>query len=247
MGIAVVTGAARASVLRSPADWKAMASRSCGSTSSAGTALIACDVADHAQVGEVAATVAADVGPVDVARQTTPGSGASARSSRSIRRLPARARRQPGRDVPLHTGVRPRHAGPRRQHRQRRVDRRGRAQPRRRRLLAVEGRRARVDAPDGDRMGTAGSASQRGGSRVRPHARHRRGVRRPRGPRVRSGVVPLRRLGTPADIAGAVAFLAGPDSAYITGQVIYVDGGVTQSLMTMIPRPSRLPGPHVEH
>ena len=62
---------------------------------------------------------------------------------------------------------------------------------------------------------------------------------------VRSGVVPLRRLGTPADIAGAVAFLAGPDSAYITGQVIYVDGGVTQSLMTMIPRPSRLPGPHV--
>jgi len=37
--------------------------------------------------------------------------------------------------------------------------------------------------------------------------------------------LPLRRTGTPDDIAGVVAFLAGPDSSYITGQNIYVDGG----------------------
>lgn len=37
---------------------------------------------------------------------------------------------------------------------------------------------------------------------------------------------PLRRLGRPADIAGAVAFLAGPDAAFITGTTLLVDGGV---------------------
>ncbi|MCV7194496.1 SDR family NAD(P)-dependent oxidoreductase [Mycolicibacterium brumae] len=37
--------------------------------------------------------------------------------------------------------------------------------------------------------------------------------------------MPLGRLGTPEDIAGAVAFLAGPDAAYVTGQALYVDGG----------------------
>jgi len=39
--------------------------------------------------------------------------------------------------------------------------------------------------------------------------------------------VPLRRLGQPEDIARAVLFLAGPDSAYITGHVLVVDGGLT--------------------
>jgi 3-oxoacyl-[acyl-carrier protein] reductase len=35
----------------------------------------------------------------------------------------------------------------------------------------------------------------------------------------------LKRTGTPDDIAGVVSFLCGPDSSYITGQNIYVDGG----------------------
>jgi NAD(P)-dependent dehydrogenase (short-subunit alcohol dehydrogenase family) len=37
--------------------------------------------------------------------------------------------------------------------------------------------------------------------------------------------IPQGRIGTPEDVAGAVAFLAGPDSAYITGSVIDVNGG----------------------
>lgn len=39
--------------------------------------------------------------------------------------------------------------------------------------------------------------------------------------------VPMRRLGTPEDIAPAVAFLLSDDSRYITGQNIIVDGGWT--------------------
>ena len=39
-------------------------------------------------------------------------------------------------------------------------------------------------------------------------------------------VIPLKRPGTAEDVAGAVAFLASPESDYITGQVIQVDGGM---------------------
>jgi 3-oxoacyl-[acyl-carrier protein] reductase len=39
--------------------------------------------------------------------------------------------------------------------------------------------------------------------------------------------IPLNRLGTPEDIANAVAFLASDISQYITGQVIIVDGGMS--------------------
>ena len=38
--------------------------------------------------------------------------------------------------------------------------------------------------------------------------------------------IPLKKLGQPADVARAVAFLAGDESAYITGQVLSVDGGM---------------------
>ncbi len=48
--------------------------------------------------------------------------------------------------------------------------------------------------------------------------------------------IPLRRLGTVHDMAAVVAFLASDDASYITGQVLYVDGGITGQLSP--------PGPH---
>jgi 3-oxoacyl-[acyl-carrier protein] reductase len=48
-------------------------------------------------------------------------------------------------------------------------------------------------------------------------------------PEVFAGLVeniPLGRAGTNEDVAGAVAFLASPAAAYITGEVIHVNGGL---------------------
>jgi 3-oxoacyl-[acyl-carrier protein] reductase len=41
-----------------------------------------------------------------------------------------------------------------------------------------------------------------------------------------SRLAPLERLGQPADIAAVVAFLAGPDGAWINGQVLRANGGI---------------------
>jgi 3-oxoacyl-[acyl-carrier protein] reductase len=48
-------------------------------------------------------------------------------------------------------------------------------------------------------------------------------------PEARPGIVegiPLRREGTPDDVAGAVLFLASPAGGYVTGESIVVDGGL---------------------
>ncbi len=41
-----------------------------------------------------------------------------------------------------------------------------------------------------------------------------------------AGMVPMRRLGTPEDVAAAVAFLMSAGASYITGQVLSVNGGI---------------------
>jgi glucose 1-dehydrogenase len=50
----------------------------------------------------------------------------------------------------------------------------------------------------------------------------RSGVRK-----VLRGQIPLGRIGAPEDIAGAAVFLASPQAGYITGQMLYIDGGIT--------------------
>jgi NAD(P)-dependent dehydrogenase (short-subunit alcohol dehydrogenase family) len=41
--------------------------------------------------------------------------------------------------------------------------------------------------------------------------------------------VPLKRVGTPAEIADAIVFVASPKASFITGQIIAVNGGKTAS------------------
>jgi len=41
-----------------------------------------------------------------------------------------------------------------------------------------------------------------------------------------SKMAPLERLGTPEDIANVVAFLAGPDGAWVNGQTLRANGGI---------------------
>ncbi len=47
--------------------------------------------------------------------------------------------------------------------------------------------------------------------------------------------IPFDRAGTPEDCAGAILFLLGPDSSYITGETIFVDGGIRANQMSRLP------------
>ena len=58
----------------------------------------------------------------------------------------------------------------------------------------------------------------------------------------RETVVPRGRLGTTADIAKAVLWLASADSDYVCGQTLLVDGGVTMSILSQLPRPASVDG-----
>ena len=48
---------------------------------------------------------------------------------------------------------------------------------------------------------------------------------------------PLRRLGQPEDMVGAAIFMATDASRYMTGQIVYVDGGITCGMQWPIPLP----------
>ncbi len=66
------------------------------------------------------------------------------------------------------------------------------------------------------------------GATARPRDRSRPGY----ADRVRDKTqgIPLGRMGTPEDVGAAVAFLASDAASYITGQILYVDGGLTTQL-----------------
>jgi len=55
--------------------------------------------------------------------------------------------------------------------------------------------------------------------------------------RSREAKIPARRLGQATDISNLVSFLASDKASYITGENILVDGGITMSVLTMLPRP----------
>ena len=54
----------------------------------------------------------------------------------------------------------------------------------------------------------------------------------------RAASVPLGRLGTAGDVAGAILFLLSDEAAYINGIELLVDGGVTSSIIGTLPRPA---------
>ena len=54
--------------------------------------------------------------------------------------------------------------------------------------------------------------------------------------------VPRGRLGTTTDIAKAVLWLASEDADYVTGQTLLVDGGITMSILSHLPRPAGVDG-----
>jgi NAD(P)-dependent dehydrogenase (short-subunit alcohol dehydrogenase family) len=59
---------------------------------------------------------------------------------------------------------------------------------------------------------------------------------------LRVAKIPLRRLGLCEDVANAVMFLASPESSYVTGHQIVVDGGVVNSIIGNLPRPASIDG-----
>lgn len=58
----------------------------------------------------------------------------------------------------------------------------------------------------------------------------------------RESAVPRGRLGTTTDVAKAVLWLASTDADYVTGQTLLVDGGITMSILSHLPRPAGVDG-----
>ena len=111
--------------------------------------------------------------------------------------------------------------------RDRLLDRRPARLDRDRRLRHLQGGGFRAVPQPRRRMGPERRARQLrragpGQDRFRPRVVGRRGA-----PEAPLATTPLRRIGEPDEIAGAVAYLASDASTFMTGQTIVVDGGVT--------------------
>jgi NAD(P)-dependent dehydrogenase (short-subunit alcohol dehydrogenase family) len=57
----------------------------------------------------------------------------------------------------------------------------------------------------------------------------------------RDALVPIGRVATPEDMADVIAFLLGPDSRYVNGHDLVVDGGITGNFLGRLPGISRIP------
>jgi NAD(P)-dependent dehydrogenase (short-subunit alcohol dehydrogenase family) len=55
----------------------------------------------------------------------------------------------------------------------------------------------------------------------------------------RRQMVPAGRVADPADLAQVIAFLASDRAGYVNGQDILVDGALSQTLMTLVPKPAK--------
>ena len=55
----------------------------------------------------------------------------------------------------------------------------------------------------------------------------RKALQDPENVKMRTGTIPLGRIGTPADVAGAAVYLCSDEASWITGVSIYTDGGLS--------------------
>ncbi|HEY7540897.1 MAG TPA: SDR family oxidoreductase [Methylomirabilota bacterium] len=83
-------------------------------------------------------------------------------------------------------------------------------------------------APDGIRVNTVSPGMVRTGMTERVYAD-------PAIAAARDALVPLGRVATPEDMADVIAFLLGPDSRYVNGHDLVVDGGITGNFLGRLP------------
>jgi len=88
-------------------------------------------------------------------------------------------------------------------------------------------------APEGIRVNSVLPAAVRTGrvEELAARAANRAGTTADQELERRAADIPLRRLGTPAELARAVTFLASPDAGFITGTTLTVDGGSTRGIV----------------
>jgi len=89
-------------------------------------------------------------------------------------------------------------------------------------------------APDGIRVNTVSPGMVRTGMTERVYADQTIAA-------ARDALVPLGRVATPEDMADVIAFLLGPDSRYVNGHDLVVDGGITGNFLGRLPGIGQIP------